>query len=104
MSGDRRAICEPIDGVGIEQQLPAPWRRVIEDGHLAITDDNEPVFLEWVEPTHKHVGATLTEAKRHHRYVRHLLAEKCTAIAGDMAWKSIEDAQEQSDVVRSKAP
>src|SRR5262245_33266489 len=88
-AGDRNAI-HPIDTMWIEHKLVVRVG-IIEHRHFLISDDNQLLFLEWMQPADKNVGLDAAlKAKNGQRHVRNRMVQITCTLRRDSGWRLTE--------------
>src|SRR5205085_795648 len=105
LARDGHSSADPIDRVWVQRQLLRPRRSVVEHRHLLLTDNNESLFLERVQPTHEDVRVNAARKRdRHQAYVGDARAEVGAPPASDRLWRDAQEPETEGNVVGREAP
>ena len=104
LGGDGNIVF-PDDLVVVEQEFFGPGHRVVEDGHLAVADDDEFLVLEGMQPRDEDVGLDPRrefEVRRGH--VGDLAVQVVSARRLDVIRFFAGQPEDHGDVVRGEGP
>jgi hypothetical protein len=88
----------------VEEELVF-WFHVIEESHLSVTHDNEPLLLVRMEPAYKDMRSDAGgEGQSAERDISDLLVQIIGSHACNMIWHFTCQSENHGDVMGSKAP